>query len=69
MIGIQNKGQTLCDTQNGNVKPSFYVKIPDRVLEWILKIGGNDIKNEQEDLKCWSNEDFYFYLSKIFSGF
>ena len=52
MIGIQKGGQPLCDTQNGNVKPSFNVQIPGRVLEWILKIGGKDIKNEQEDLKC-----------------
>ena len=52
MIGIGQKGQKLCDTENGNLKPSFNVKIPGKVLEWILKIGGKDIKNEQENLKC-----------------
>ena len=52
LIGIGRSGQKLCDTENGNLKPSFNVKIPGNVLEWILKIEGNDIKEQQENLEC-----------------
>ena len=63
MIGIGRSGQKLCDTENGNLKPSFNVKIPGNVLEWILKIGGNDIKEQQENLECWVHAIHYFLFT------
>ena len=66
LIGINYAGQIKCGTQwlrstssnscipkpKKSNRPNYYNKIPGMVLEWILKIGGKDIKNEQKEMKC-----------------
>ena len=61
LIGIAFRAQKKCGkmflrSSNGlpkkSVSPSKYVAVPGKLMKWLLKEVGNDIKKQQNNCKC-----------------